>query len=89
MGDEAARLGLDEKRSQFAIRPSRSRGWGRLASGLVGDLLGSGRRPTGQGWGLVGHSDSRITEIYRDASADSEEFVLGLLAQQPDRSTGA
>lgn len=28
----------------------------------------------------VGHSDSRITEIYRHASADSEGFALGLLA---------
>jgi integrase len=27
----------------------------------------------------VGHSDSRITEIYRHASADSEEFAIGLL----------
>jgi integrase len=27
----------------------------------------------------VGHSDARITEIYRHASADSEEFALGLL----------
>lgn len=27
----------------------------------------------------VGHSDVRITEIYRHASADSEEFALGLL----------
>jgi integrase len=27
----------------------------------------------------VGHSDARITEIYRHASADSEAFGLGLL----------
>ncbi len=27
----------------------------------------------------VGHSDSRITEVYRHASADSEDFALGLL----------
>jgi integrase len=27
----------------------------------------------------VGHSDAKITEIYRHASADSEEFALGLL----------
>lgn len=29
----------------------------------------------------VGHSDSRITEVYRHASADSEEFALDLLRQ--------
>lgn len=29
----------------------------------------------------VGHSDSRITEIYRHASADSEEFALNLLTR--------
>ena len=29
----------------------------------------------------VGHSDSRITEVYRHASADSEEFALARLAE--------
>jgi integrase len=27
----------------------------------------------------VGHSDAKITEIYRHASADSEEFALAML----------
>jgi integrase len=34
----------------------------------------------------VGHSDSRITEIYRHASVDSQDFALGLL-DAFDRST--
>ncbi len=29
----------------------------------------------------VGHSDSHITEVYRHASADSEEFALARLAE--------
>jgi integrase len=43
----------------------------------------------------VGHSDSRITEIYRHSSADSEEFALSLLdtferglASQNERNGG-
>ena len=32
----------------------------------------------------VGHSDSRITDVYRHASADSEDFALGLLDRYDD-----
>jgi integrase len=37
----------------------------------------------------VGHSDARITEIYRHASADSEDFALGLLDAFDTASQGA
>jgi integrase len=40
--------------------------------------------PLGKVADWVGHSDSRITEVYRHASADSEEFALGLLASFDD-----